>query len=316
MNQDETRRGRQKDGTVETGERGQAQWLDKAVAGIRFRPDRAAVRAEPAAHLEDKQADLQRIFPDIPPQEAEVRALEAMGDPEVLGRELANIHRPWLGYLWMASQWALGVALALALVLWGGRGLSELENRRTLEEVNQGKAPYGERVYEYYLAGDPEVPFPQQEGENEVETGITRTPVRWAEETETIRAGLYALAVSRGALWRLAGEGIQEPGTQSPRYVLECELTVTGLPGLPLHPEAAYHISGFDSLGNTYQNTRGGHGTETAYILAMELAGKGLNQRYRLSVWEVPPQAEWFRLEYSWGGVDWTLTVPLKEERI
>ena len=39
----------------------------------------AAVRRELAAHLEDKQADLQRIFPDIPPKEAEHRALESMG---------------------------------------------------------------------------------------------------------------------------------------------------------------------------------------------------------------------------------------------
>ena len=52
------------------------------------------------------------------------------------------------------------------------------------------------------------------------------------------------------------------------------------------------------------------------YILAMELTGQGLEQRYRLSLWEVSPQAEWFRLEYSWGGVDWNLTVPLKEERV
>ncbi len=96
---------------------GQAQWLDKAVAGIRFRPDRAAVRAELAAHLEDKQADLQRIFPDIPPQEAEVRALEAMGDPEVLGRELAKIHKPWLGYLWRLSQ--VLCTLVVLAALWG-----------------------------------------------------------------------------------------------------------------------------------------------------------------------------------------------------
>ena len=40
-------------------------WLDTAVRGIRFGPDRRAVRSELAGHLEDKAADLRRIFPDL-----------------------------------------------------------------------------------------------------------------------------------------------------------------------------------------------------------------------------------------------------------
>ena len=47
------------------------RWLDRAAAGIRSRPDREAVRAELEAHLEDKEADLRRIFPDMTPEEAE-----------------------------------------------------------------------------------------------------------------------------------------------------------------------------------------------------------------------------------------------------
>ena len=46
------------------------RWLDRAAAGIRSRPDREAVRAELEAHLEDKTADLVRIFPDLGRQEA------------------------------------------------------------------------------------------------------------------------------------------------------------------------------------------------------------------------------------------------------
>lgn len=57
------------------------RWLDQAVSGIRFGPDRAAVRAELEAHMEDKAADLQRIFPGISREEAEERALSEMGDP-------------------------------------------------------------------------------------------------------------------------------------------------------------------------------------------------------------------------------------------
>lgn len=90
------------------------RWLDTAVGGIRFKPDRKAVRAELGAHLEDKAADLQRIFPDMTAEEAEARAVKEMGDAAEIGRELAKLHRPWLGYLWRASKWA---AAALVLVL-------------------------------------------------------------------------------------------------------------------------------------------------------------------------------------------------------
>lgn len=80
------------------------RWLDTAVKGVRFGPDRAAVRAELEAHLEDKQADLRRIFPDMTAEEAETRTLEDMGDPAEIGKELARIHKPWLGYLWPGQQ--------------------------------------------------------------------------------------------------------------------------------------------------------------------------------------------------------------------
>ena len=83
-----------------------------------LRSGRRAVSEELAAHLEDKTADLQRIFPDMTESEVWDRTLKEMGDPRALGKELAKIHRPWLGYLWRASQVALAAAL-LVLVLVG-----------------------------------------------------------------------------------------------------------------------------------------------------------------------------------------------------
>ena len=85
----------------------QDQWLDTAVSGIRFHLDRKRVRRELEGHLEDKKADLRRIFPDIPEAEAQSRALAAMGDPEELKTALAKVHKPWLGWLWQASQWVM-----------------------------------------------------------------------------------------------------------------------------------------------------------------------------------------------------------------
>ena len=96
------------------------QWLDRATAGIRFKPDREVVRAELEAHLEDKALDFQRIFPGLTEAEAQERAAAEMGDPEKIGKELARIHKPWLGYLWRASQITLGVVLAVGVCQFGG----------------------------------------------------------------------------------------------------------------------------------------------------------------------------------------------------
>ena len=92
-------------------------WLDTAVKGIRFAPDRRAVRAELAGHLEDRAADLRRIFPDLADEEAQERTLAGMGDAAEIGKQLARVHKPWLGYLWRASQIVLAAALVWAALL-------------------------------------------------------------------------------------------------------------------------------------------------------------------------------------------------------
>lgn len=89
------------------------KWLDQATGAIPFGPDRAEVRQELAGHLEDKEADLRRIFPDLTEEEAGDRALGEMGDPAEIGKKLARLHRPWLGYLWIASK-----VLAVVTCLW------------------------------------------------------------------------------------------------------------------------------------------------------------------------------------------------------
>ena len=74
------------------------QWLDAATKAIRFGPDRRTVRSELSAHLEDKALDFQRIFPGLTQEEAQDRAAAEMGDPEEIGKELARLHKPLLGY--------------------------------------------------------------------------------------------------------------------------------------------------------------------------------------------------------------------------
>ena len=62
------------------------EWLEAATKGIRFGPDRLAVKAELREHLEDKTSDMARIF-HIKGEEAEREALKRMGDPEEIRKK-------------------------------------------------------------------------------------------------------------------------------------------------------------------------------------------------------------------------------------
>ena len=132
------------------------QWLDRATAGIRFGPDRKEVRAELEAHLEDKALDFQRIFPGLTEAEARERAVSEMGDPMEIGKELAKVHKPWLGYIWRVSQVLLGLVLLSFLAEVGTlaphagiRSDREAESAWVVEAAFAGQEPV--RINNYTL---------------------------------------------------------------------------------------------------------------------------------------------------------------------
>lgn len=103
------------------------RWLETAVSGIRFKPDRLAVRAELYGHLEDRTLDLMRLFPDMDPDEARDRALSTMGDAEELKKPDPAV---WAN---MFSEWGVGwreVAFFLSAEGWqpGDRVTLELDS--------------------------------------------------------------------------------------------------------------------------------------------------------------------------------------------
>ncbi len=124
------------------------KWLDLAVSGIRFGPDREAVRAELAEHIEDRAADFMRIFPDMEEREAVTRALAAMGDALELKKQLAKVHRPWLGYLWRATQVLVWTALALALFAALTRSGDLLQDQSYQLALARQSLAVGQALYE------------------------------------------------------------------------------------------------------------------------------------------------------------------------
>lgn len=254
------------------------QWLDVAVSGIRFGPDRRAVREELEAHIEDKMADLRRIFPDIPTEEAADRALGGMGDPKELKVSLAKIHKPWLGWLWRASQVLSGALLGLTAV----------------------SAPF---LLLILLISLPDWEF--REGIfGSRETVWDREPAAvWVPDPGAVRVDDCRLTMSRA--WLTEDES-------GPVLLLDIRLT-SPLIWVEGH-DFCYKTAAVDSLGNTYTATwdwpdrpercvSGWQSPRNRSVLPALFW-----ERYVLRVAGVDPEADWVRLEYSWLGREFSMT--------
>ncbi|NBI09267.1 hypothetical protein D1641_04440 [Colidextribacter sp. OB.20] len=276
------------------------KWLDIAVSGIRFGPDRAEVRQELLEHLEDKAADLARVFPDIPEKEAQERALSAMGDPEELKTSLAKVHKPWLGYLWTASQVLAIAAVLLAVVLCG---VGALVDRYGIISPEGAVVIPGGYMEDCYQSGvDPwraDGPYPR-------EGGALRSCVAVLHPRDSARAAGYRFRVARAGLFHFQ-DSLQDPGS----WTLFCDLRAAGLPWEPAADEALRWVRGVDSAGREYP---GYYPEEQDYLVTVN-TGHGclLERDYDLTVIRIPPGTEWIRLEYDHEGVQWSLTIPLEE---
>ena len=92
-------------------------WCKTVTQQVRFWPDHAEIIKELEAHYEDHVLDLERL--GYPAQLAQQRALEAMGDPEEVGRGMDAVHQPLLGWLWMVSRWGVWLLLFIAFLMIG-----------------------------------------------------------------------------------------------------------------------------------------------------------------------------------------------------
>lgn len=73
-------------------------WCNLAVEKIRYSPDREAVYTELKAHMEDRYDAYREL--GLSDSEATERTLKAMGDARTIAPQLAQIHRPFWGYLY------------------------------------------------------------------------------------------------------------------------------------------------------------------------------------------------------------------------
>lgn len=201
---------------------GMYSWLNIAASGIRFAPDREEVKAELAAHIEDKAADFIRMFPDISEEEAGKRALAAMGDAWELKKELAKVHRPWLGWLWTFSRLLLWAVLACTLLVALDRALDMDALRYQWQEVRRAQA-VGRALYEDGV--------PDWEGERLAVCAVDAQA----------RLDRAVVSVSRAARWR-------EPEGDC----LYLRLRITWDRPWEVNQFAINRLWAEDDLGNTY----------------------------------------------------------------
>ena len=280
-------------------------WLDKATAGIRFGPDRKEVRRELEEHLEDKALDLQRIFPDLTAEEAKERAASEMGDPEEVGRELAKVHRPWLGYLWRVSQVVLG--LACLSLLWSGMvfysAFSVDDGQVFLELWDVDGLPMtNEAIEAYNMFGNGLTPR-----ETYLPSGHPDQLQVW-EDGPAVQIAGSTVRLRRAALWQ---EWQSRGG-----LALYCYFRVESPKFWVLGDLRWDQFTVTDSLGNQYPYNP----TETEDRDARFFDGTGwtgggpFHDGIQLRVQNVDPAAEWVRLDY-WFGAErlFSMTLELDE---
>lgn len=94
------------------------RWLDRVCAHLRPGHHRETVRRELAAHLDDRLRILHTQ--GLRGEEAEQRAVRDMGNPDELGRALAELYHPlhrFLSWTLTVLAWALLAGLAVYLLL-------------------------------------------------------------------------------------------------------------------------------------------------------------------------------------------------------
>lgn len=264
-------------------------WTARVSSHIKFKPDRAGVEEELLAHLEDKAAVLLRGGMTV--AVAETRALTEMGDADEVGRALAAVHKPWLGYLWLWSRRAVILcAVVLILSLFGAGG--RLPPLIPEEEDLSVREWYMEDEHYRVTALSPQC-RDESDGftftvsqavlvENEAYTAVYEAEGKTCtDEVEAGRA-LYLAVESRWLLPRTDG----------------CS--------------AFRHFYAVDDLGNVYPGffERSGTGDETNLVGNYGQSGLW-SSVYEAWISRVDPAAGWVELRYDRDGRDVRLRVPL-----
>ena len=89
-------------------------WLRDAVKYIKFPPDRRRVQEELYEHMISRNLDF--LAQGASEEEADLLVCRAMGDPEEVGKALAEVHKPFWGYFLRVLRIVTAIILLLFAV--------------------------------------------------------------------------------------------------------------------------------------------------------------------------------------------------------
>lgn len=278
------------------------EWVSRAVTHIRFPPDRAPVAEELTNHYLDCRDGL--IRGGMERQQAEQAALDALGDPNETGRLLNRMHRPYLGWLWVFSRYAVGLVVFLFLI-----GIFRYPAKAAIQSYF-----YGWPTFFGSETGSADLTYlkPFYDGEGQ-DRELKRS---YGVCAQTARAGDYAVSVERAVRWQswYEDDGVKHT-YDGFRFILRAEADSLTLSG----PDALRnYLTVTDSAGNSYVNVISSTGYRTDEPrLAGNPFGRALrNWYYDFWLEDLDPDIRWVDLHYDRAGVSFTLRIDLTGDAV
>ena len=261
------------------------QWCDTAVSYIRFPPDRPAVRQELLEHMQDKYDGY--VEEGMSPAQAESKVIKEMGSDRQTGLLLRKVHKPYLGWVWRATQWVL--VLALILTVYNGiRWAADLY-------ISDGPSYAGKDPYE-------DTSYETQSGSSE--------RVLYLEPNCSDSSDGHTFTVTKAAYWE--GTYTDENGTRDTNsfYFL---IEVTNPRPWAGFTEAPRWFHGVDSLGNYYYSCyeEDNNSDEPAFLGNGSRTGLFTYTYYMWANNYVSQDADWIELRYDRDGRDIALRIDL-----
>jgi hypothetical protein len=260
-------------------------WCERAVALIKYKPDRKKIQAELHAHIEDKYEAL--AAGGMTSVQAEEQAVSAMGDAGEIAKALAKIHKPFWGYMLRLTKIVLAFVAVLMIFSLAG---------------------FSDRVY---ICAEPDSMFHAERFENG--NYNTSECVFSIEPNVSASCDGYTFTVTKAALWH--DEGIltdEEPivsvgsgaeGESAESYTLYYLMTVTSPLPWAEYAEIPRRMYAVDSLGNYYYSCY-----DNAYTDELALRGNPYRTSYftyTYSMWTnsfASQDAQWLEFRYERDG--------------